>query len=254
MELIAQLPNFSQEWQQTLQWQPDAEQQRLLQQLYEGVLQGNQQVNLTRITDPHEFWEKHLWDSLYGVMPWLSEHTATSLAEYLPQVQSVIDIGTGGGFPGLPVAIALPPWQLTCLDSTRKKIAFLATLSQALGLSRVQTLADRAEVVGHHPSHREAYDLALIRAVGPATACAEYAMPLVKVNGMVVLYRGQWTSEEEKALKKSVSKLGGGQVWVQSATTPLSHSARHCIYICKAGPTPDAFPRAPGVPTKQPLA
>ncbi|HEY9763056.1 MAG TPA: 16S rRNA (guanine(527)-N(7))-methyltransferase RsmG [Trichocoleus sp.] len=254
MELIAQLPSFLQEWQQTLQWQPDAEQQRLLQQLYEGILQGNQQVNLTRITNPDEFWEKHLWDSLYGVMPWLSENNLVLPAECLPQVQTVIDIGTGGGFPGLPVAIALSSWQVTCLDSTRKKIAFLAGLSQSLGLSRVYTLAERAEAVGHDPLHRQAYDLALIRAVGPATVCAEYALPLVKVGGMVVLYRGQWTPEEEKALKQAVSQLGGEQVWVQAATTPLSYSARHCIYIHKVSPTAEEFPRAPGIPTKQPLA
>lgn len=254
MEPIAQLPNFLQEWQHTLQWQPNAEQQKLLQQLYEGILQGNQQVNLTRITDPHEFWEKHLWDSLFGIAPWLSGHASVPPAESLPQVETVIDIGTGGGFPGLPVAIALPDWQVTCLDSTRKKIAFLAGLSQSLGLNQVKTLAERAESAGHHPLHREAYDLALIRAVGPVTVCAEYALPLVKVNGMAVLYRGQWTPDEEKALNQAVAQLGGGQVWVQAVTTPLSHSVRHCIYIYKTSPTAGAFPRALGIPAKQPLA
>ncbi|MBD0334139.1 MAG: 16S rRNA (guanine(527)-N(7))-methyltransferase RsmG [Cyanobacteria bacterium Co-bin13] len=246
------LPTLGDTWQKTLQWQPDKSQRALFQKLYKGILQGNQQFNLTRITAPEEFWEKHLWDSLLGIAPWLlppeqSEGVAVP-------VQRVIDIGTGGGFPGLPVAIAKPDWQVTCLDSTRKKIAFLAELSQSLALPQVQTAADRAESFARHPAHRETYDLALIRAVGPATVCAEYALPLVKVNGRAVLYRGQWTADEAQALAKAAARLGGGDIEVQAATTPLSQGVRHCVYIRKHSPTPIEFPRTPGTAAKQPLA
>jgi 16S rRNA (guanine527-N7)-methyltransferase len=248
---FAALPALGETWQTTLHWQPDESQIARFQRLYEGILQGNQQLNLTRITTPEEFWEKHLWDSLLGIAPWLS--TETPLSTAVPPVQQVIDIGTGGGFPGFPVAIAQPHWQITCLDSTRKKIAFLADLSQSLGLPQVQTAADRAESFGRHPDNRETYDLALIRAVGPAPVCAEYALPLVKANGTAVLYRGQWTADEAKALAKAVAHLGGGDIEVKAATTPLSHGVRHCIYIRKRGTTPIEFPRGPGVPGKQPL-
>lgn len=246
------LPASLELWQSTVQWQPNEAQQQLFQQLYEGVVRGNQQLNLTRITTPEEFWEKHLWDSLYGVAPWLSEALSLPWQEAL-EIRSVIDIGTGGGFPGLPVAIANPSWTMTCLDSTRKKIAFLAELSQALGLPQVQTVADRAEQVGHQLQHREAYDLALIRAVGPAAVCAEYALPLLKVGGVAVLYRGQWTDLEEKGLRQALKPLGGGAIQVRAATTPLSQGMRHCVYIAKKRPTAEEFPRPAGIPTKQPL-
>ncbi|MBD2259684.1 16S rRNA (guanine(527)-N(7))-methyltransferase RsmG [Pseudanabaena sp. FACHB-2040] len=248
---FSSLPTLGDTWQKTLQWQPDKSQRALFQKLYKGILQGNQQFNLTRITAPEEFWEKHLWDSLLGIAPWLPTAEPSEIA--VPPVQRVIDIGTGGGFPGLPVAIAQPTWQITCLDSTRKKIAFLAELSQSLGLDQVQTAADRAESFGRHPAQRESYDLALIRAVGPVTVCAEYALPLVKVNGVAVLYRGQWTAAEASALGEAAARLGGGDIEVQAATTPLTQGVRHCLYIRKQSSTPVEFPRAPGTPAKQPL-
>lgn len=247
------LPIHLDVWQATLQWQPNSQQQALFQQLYEAMVQGNQQFNLTRITEPEAFWEKHLWDSLYGIAPWLSASPGALPEVALTPIQQVIDIGSGGGFPGLPVAIAQPNWHLTCLDSTRKKMAFLDTLSQTLGLTQVQTVTDRAETLGHHRHHREAYDLALIRAVGAAPVCAEYALPLLKVNGVAILYRGQWTEAEAHDLAQALPSLGGGEVWVAAATTPLSQSTRHCIYICKRNPTAAAFPRAAGIPAKQPL-
>ena len=122
------LPEMIDMWQHTLNWQPTIEQQRLFQQLYEAILQGNQQLNLTRITEPSEFWEKHLWDSLRGV--WLQEselrnQDSDSKNETQPQSLKLIDIGTGAGFPGLPVAIAFPHHVVTLLDSTRKKVTFL---------------------------------------------------------------------------------------------------------------------------------
>jgi 16S rRNA (guanine527-N7)-methyltransferase len=259
---MATMPEFEAEWQK-LGWQPSAMQQAQFQKLYELVLDGNRQLNLTRITEPTDFWEKHLWDSLRGIAPFLpnlnqvSEAlTETANSSLLPSDTplNVIDIGTGGGFPGLPAAIAQPSWKITLLDATRKKVQFLNTLISTLELQNVRTLVDRAEQTGHHPHHRAQYDLALLRAVASAPACAEYALPLLKIGGVAVLYRGQWTPEEADQLETAVAQLGGAIAFTDAFTTPITQGIRHCLYLRKVEPTPAKFPRAVGVPAQQPLS
>lgn len=246
------LPDQLEIWQQTLNWQPTAAQQDCYRQLYQEVLQGNQQLNLTRIVEPQEFWEKHLWDSLRGIKPWLDpaqpQHSLSA-----SQSLQVIDIGTGAGFPGVPIAIACPNWHVTLLDSTQKKIAFLQTLLATLALTTVQATVGRAEQVGQMAQHREQYDLALVRAVAAASVCAEYALPLLKQGGLAILYRGQWDDAETAALESAAKKLGGAVKQIESFVTPISHSARHCVYLEKIAPTRPAFPRPVGVPTQKPL-
>ena len=274
------LPAHLDLWQSTLNWQPTIEQQRLFQTLYTQILSGNQQLNLTRITAAEDFWEKHLWDSLSGVAPWLADTALADISAANPKAEietaidakgkstledesflplRMIDIGTGGGFPGIPAAIALssrpssPPIDLTLVDATRKKIFFLQTLCQQLRLSAT-CIADRAEALGRNIDHRETYDLALIRAVGSAATCAEYVMPFLKVGGQAVIYRGQWTPEETDALMPVIELLGGELTDLQSWQTPLTQSSRHCLFIHKEQPTPLDFPRAIGIPGKSPLA
>ena len=261
--MTAQLPNHLDLWQQTLNWQPTSEQQSLFQSLYEQILDGNQRLNLTRITNPEEFWEKHLWDSISGLAPWLAEEESAEAVE--PEEDGplrMVDIGTGGGFPGIPAAIALTPItgpiDLTLVDSTRKKIAFLQELCQALQLKShgIQSngLAIRAETLGQQSAHRETYDLALVRAVGPATTCAEYALPLLQIDGQAVLFRGQWSTEDTETLLPVLDLLGGELTDLQSWKTPLTQSTRHCLFIHKVAPTPDDLPRAVGIPSKIPLS
>ncbi|MEO1094566.1 MAG: 16S rRNA (guanine(527)-N(7))-methyltransferase RsmG [Cyanobacteria bacterium J06638_28] len=244
-------------WQQSLQWSPSATQQEYFQVLYTLILKGNEQMNLTRITQPDEFWEKHLWDSLSGLWPWLQ--ASADQPEWLTalstqSIHQVIDIGTGAGFPALPAAVVCPTWQVTLLDSVKKKIRFLTESFGELGLSNVRAIADRVEFLAHQPSHREQYDLALIRAVGSAPTCAEYTLPLLKVGGIAVLYRGQWTAEEAKQLAQATQQLGGEVLGVQPWQTPLTQGIRHCIYLRKSIPVSDDFPRPAGIPAKQPLA
>lgn len=241
------LPEMAEIWQETLNWQPTAQQQLQFQQLYELILEGNRQLNLTRITEPQEFWEKHLWDSLRGIAP--QQQFISSLQEGA----SVIDIGTGAGFPGIPVAIAVPNCTITLLDSTRKKITFLEKILSELALDNAKTLVGRVEEIGQQRQHRQSYDIALIRAVGTASACAEYALPLVKQGGLAVIYRGNWTEEETTALQNAVNQLGGVIEAIAQFTTPLSTSVRHCLYLRKITATPANFPRAVGVPTQKPL-
>ena len=250
---VPHVPDHAETWQQSLQWQPSSEQQQQFQTIYAGILSGNQQMNLTRITEPAEFWEKHLWDSLSGLAPWL--HPATERPAWATNpITTVIDIGTGAGFPGLPVAIALPTWQVTLLDSTQKKVRFLQEFVQAIGMNNVKAIADRAEFLAHQPSHREQYDLALVRAVGSAATCAEYALPLVRIGGIAVLYRGQWTDEDTKQLSSAAQQLGSRILHIHAWETPLTQGVRHCIYLQKKTLTADTFPRPVGIPAKQPLA
>ncbi|QHG16646.1 16S rRNA (guanine(527)-N(7))-methyltransferase RsmG [Nostoc sp. ATCC 53789] len=240
------LPEMAEIWQQTLNWQPTVQQQGQFQKLYELILEGNRQLNLTRITDPQEFWEKHLWDSLRGILPVLSGN--------LPLASpNIIDIGTGAGFPGVPVAMTVPNCTITLLDSTQKKITFLDNILTELALTNTKTLVGRAEEIGQYYKHRMAYDIALIRAVGAVSVCAEYTLPLLKQGGLAIIYRGNWTKDETTALQNAVKLLGGVIESIEQFTTPLSHSIRHCVYLRKVATTPIQFPRPIGVPTQKPL-
>ncbi|MBW4467037.1 MAG: 16S rRNA (guanine(527)-N(7))-methyltransferase RsmG [Pegethrix bostrychoides GSE-TBD4-15B] len=232
------------DWSQALGWTPSIQQQQQLQQIYQAILQGNQQLNLTRITEPSEFLEKHLWDSLRGVFPPLSASVTQPL--------SLIDVGTGAGFPGLPLALACPDWRVTLLDSTRKKVAFLEALAAELNLP-VQSIAGRAEQVGQMAKYRASFDIATIRAVAAPAICAEYTLPLLKLGGTAILYRGQWQAEEHQALESAAGQLGGVIERVDAFATPQSQSVRHCVYLKKVQSTPPEFPRLAGIPSQKPL-
>lgn len=240
-----QLPTLKEIWQNSLGWQPTQEQLVKWEKLYQEIILVNRQINLTRITQPQDFWEKHLWDSLVGVIN----------LDFLSYDDSlkVIDIGTGAGFPGLPIAIVFPHWQLTLLDSTRKKIQVINLFIEALNLPNCTTLIGRAEAIGHNKEHREKYNLALIRAVGEPSVCAEYVFPFLKLGGIGVLYRGNWQTQEELNLKIALKKLGGKIILIKQFKTPLTQSIRHFIYVKKVTPTPEQFPRAIGIPKQQPL-
>jgi 16S rRNA (guanine527-N7)-methyltransferase len=238
------LPPMNQVWSQTLHWQPSSTQEKLFQQVYEEVLAGNRQQNLTRITSPEDFWEKHLWDSLSGIV---------GLEEILTYKLQVIDVGTGAGFPGIPLAIAFPHWQITLLDSTRKKIHFVNDLIAKLKLDNATGIIARAEELGRIPGDRASYDLALVRAVSKPSVCAEYSLPFVKKGGLAVLYRGHWSEEDTESLTSAAAQLGSKIELIHPWETPITKGVRHCIYLRKHSTTPKNFPREVGVPEKQPL-
>ena len=241
----SQLPQMNSVWQQTLNWQPNSSQEQLFQQVYQEVLQANKIQNLTRITAPQDFWEKHLWDSLTGIV---------GLAEPDRQEKrEIIDIGTGAGFPGIPLAIAFPNWNITLLDSTRKKISFVNDTIAKLGLNNATGIVARAEALGRIPGDRQSYDIAMVRAVSKASVCAEYALPLVKIGGLAVLYRGHWSQEDTVNLRSAAGKLGAKIELIYPWETPISQGVRHCIYLRKHSGTSKKYPRDIGIPDKQPL-
>jgi len=246
-EIITNLPEMLDIWQKTLHWQPNIQQQEKLQKLYELIIEGNRQFNLTRITEPEEFWEKHLWDSLRGVAP------EGQFMSILNNAGSVIDIGTGAGFPGLPIAMIFPNSQVTLLDSTRKKINFIDDVINNMSINNAKTLVGRVEEIGQEYEHREKYDLAVIRAVGNVSICVEYALPLVKKRGLAIIYRGTWSEEENTSLEDAVELLGGNIELIEQFKTPLSESMRHCLYLRKIKNTPIHFPRDVGIPKQKPL-
>jgi 16S rRNA (guanine527-N7)-methyltransferase len=235
--------NNEQNWQETLRWQPDEHQKLQYQKLYEEIIEGNRKLNLTRITEPSDFWEKHLWDSVAGVV---------NLDKKQEELK-VIDLGTGAGFPGLPIAIACPLWHLTLVDSTNKKISFVRDLIDNLGLKNVIALTARSEQLGREKNHRETYDLALIRAVGQPSVCAEYTLPFVKVGGLAILYRGHWSDEDSLQLQSALEKLGGKLESIRELITPITNSVRNCIYLRKISAISSEFPRGVGIPNQHPL-
>ena len=239
-------PNLESIWNESIKWKPNEEEKKVFDLIHDEIIAGNKELNLTRITDEKDFWEKHLWDSLSVI------EKINNL--YLEKNNiNAIDIGTGAGFPGIPVAIANPSWQITLLDATRKKINFLQSLVEKLEIKNIQTLIGRAETIAKQKQYREFYDIALVRAVGKPSVCAEYALPFLKIGGMGILYRGNWTTEEQDSLDVAASQLGGKILSIAAFTTPLTNSIRHCVYLEKISPTPIKFPRGVGIPSQNPL-
>ena len=241
---VNQLQHLIDTWPDTLDWSVTPYCCQLCR-LYQGILDGNQRLNLTRIIDPQDFLEKHLWDSLAGIL-------LSPVCRSVTQV-SLIDIGTGGGFPGLPVAMIYPHWSVMLMDSTRKKIKFLNGLGQQLGLENIHCVTGRAETLGQASTHRERYQLATLRAVGSAALCAEYGLPFLQLGGTLVLYRGQWQPSDAAELTAACELLGGKVTTVIPHETPWTHSQRHYVYVQKINPTPADYPRANGIPKQSPL-
>ncbi len=216
------LPLMAEIWQETMGWLPSSDQQELFSQFYQQILVGNQQLNLTRITEVTEFWEKHLWDSLRGIQPLLNL-TATP--------RKIIDIGTGAGIPGIPISIALPDSQVVLLDSTHKKIRFLDELITKIKLPNVTTLVGRAEQINQQANHCYQYDLVTVRAVAKVDVCVKYSVPFLKANGLAILYRGNWTEEEANQLNHILPSHKAEIAEITSFTTPITQGIRHCIYL-----------------------
>lgn len=207
------------------------------------LLEWNQRMNLTGITEPAEITIKHYLDSL-TLVPVITDFDGLRL----------IDVGTGAGFPGLALAIALPRLRVTLLDATKKKLRFIEHVGEALGLSNIQTLHARAEDAGRQKSiHREAYDIVTARAVAPMPALMEYTLPLAKCGGQVVAMRGTDAYEESNAAARAIEVLGGELFTIEEIELPTLDNPRYLVVIDKIAATPRRYPRAAGTPTRQPI-
>lgn len=206
------------------------------------LLAWNEKVNLTAITAPQEVAVKHVVDSL-----------SCYDAGFFPAGCSLVDVGTGAGFPGLPLKIYRPDIRLTLLDSLNKRLAFLAEVVARLGLTGVALVHARAEEAGRQKDHRERYQVATSRAVARLNALAELCLPLVDVGGHFVALKGAQYREELDEAGRAIALLGGKVEAVRPVRLPGLDDSRAVIYIRKAAPTPSAYPRRPGMPEKKPL-
>lgn len=222
----------------------DPDQVAKLKRYYELLIEGNKKTNLTRIVDEREAVVKHFYDSL------------TVLSVLPPELREAplrfIDVGTGGGFPGIPLLIVCPNWHGTLMDATGKKVAFLAESISALGLNGV-ALHGRAEEVARDPAHRDRYDLAFARAVAEMSALSELCLPFVKVGGRFVAMKGSTGEAELDKAQKAIRLLGGGEIAVSSLELPEGMGERRLITVQKLTATPKAYPRRTGMPTQKPL-
>jgi 16S rRNA (guanine527-N7)-methyltransferase len=213
------------------------------------LLDWNRRVNLTSITEPEDVETRHFLDSLTSAAPLLARWGVAGAQSPL----RCIDVGSGGGFPGVPLKVALPRLQVTLLESTGKKADFLDALVAALALDRVAVIAERAETLAHAPAHREAYDVAFARALGPLPVLLELTLPFLRVGGLVVAARRGDVPAELGAASYAREALGGGLVEVVPVTVPPLDDGRVLVVVEKARPTPAAYPRRPGMPAKRPL-
>jgi 16S rRNA (guanine527-N7)-methyltransferase len=231
-----------------LGWTPDPSQWDRLQALNEELKSWNARVNLTRLVEGDDYWIGQIFDSL-----WPLRHLLTQEGGGAETLQ-VIDVGTGGGFPGLAVAIALPRAQLTLVDSVGRKIEAVRAMAAALGLAdRVELRWERVERSGRSPECRGRFDLAIARAVAAAPVVAEYLVPLLAPGGQAVLYRGQWGPDDQRALERAAAPLRASLESVEAIELPAGRGVRHAVRLRPLGPCPAAYPRPVGVALKSPL-
>ncbi|NDJ78192.1 MAG: 16S rRNA (guanine(527)-N(7))-methyltransferase RsmG [Chloroflexi bacterium] len=216
--------------------------QRAFSVYADELLAWNDKFNLTAITAPDAIAMRHFLDSL-----------AVILAVTLLPGQRVIDVGTGAGFPGLPLRLLHNYIELTLLEATAKKTTFLDHITRLLELDNVRILNARAEEAGQDTAEREHYDVVLARAVAQMPALAEYLLPLCKVGGMCVALKGENAVAEVQQAENALRILGGHVERVITVELPQVPETHHLVVIKKVAATPPKYPRRPGVPTKRPL-
>ena len=204
------------------------------------LLEWNEKINLTAITEEDDIILKHFVDSL-------------RISKYIKEGKTIVDVGTGAGFPGIPVKIARKDVKVTLVDSLNKRILFLQDVIEKLQLKQIETLHFRAEEFGQNKKYRESFDIATSRAVANLSTLVEYLLPLVKVGGICICMKGSEIKEELESSKNAIQTLGGEIEQIEEFTLPESDIKRNIVVIKKVKGTPKRYPRKPGTPSKEPL-
>ena len=204
------------------------------------LLEWNEKINLTAITNEEEIILKHFVDSL-------------TINKYIEEGKSIIDVGTGAGFPGIPIKILREDLKVTLLDSLNKRINFLNEVIEKINLKNIECIHGRAEEFGKNKNYREKYDFATSRAVANMSTLSEYLIPFVKIGGKVLAMKGDKAEEELEEAKKAIKLLGGKVENIDNFYLPDSDIKRNIIIIKKIEKTERKFPRKPGTPAKEPI-
>jgi len=211
----------------------------------ELLVQWNQKINLTSLKTPQEIIIKHFLDSISCIK---------IINKYI-RVEGIhiIDVGTGAGFPGIPIKIVCPSISLSLLEARKKKTIFLEKITKEINFQKVEILNGRAETFGKCPDYRQKYDIVLSRALAFLSTLSEYCLPLVRVGGLFVAQKGRSYKEEIDKALKAVQFLGGELIGVESVRIPFINQERHLLIIKKIKDTPSEYPRKEGIPQKRPL-
>lgn len=206
------------------------------------VLEWNKKVNLTAITQEDAFTQKHFIDSIM-IAPFIEKN----------DIKDMIDIGTGAGFPGIPISILYPEKKMVLVDSLKKRVQFLNEVIKELKLKNIVALHDRAEILGQNSQHREQYDLCVSRAVAKLNVLSEYCLPFVRLGGYFAAYKSQSIKEEIENSQYAIDQLGG-RLFDTDDFTSLDFQLEHqIVYLKKEKKTPKKYPRNAGIPSKKPL-
>ena len=209
---------------------------------HEMLLDWNTRMNLTALTAPEDVAVKHIIDSL----------TAYDAALF-DGARTLIDVGTGAGLPGIPLAVYAPHLTVTLLDSLNKRVRFLTEVTAAMGLQNVRCIHARAEEAARTAEHRAAYDIAVSRAVARLPILLEYTLPFVRVGGTLLALKGRAYAEEQKEARRAAEVLGGGRITARPVHLPGLDDVRAILTVTKERQTPAAYPRGGGAPTRRPL-
>ena len=204
------------------------------------LIEWNKKINLTAIVKPEEIILKHFIDSL-------------TINTYIDENQMIVDVGTGAGFPGIPIKIYRPDLKVVLVDALNKRINFLNEVIQELELKNIETVHSRIEDFGKNNKYRESFDIVTARAVANLSVLSEYLLPLANIGGKCICMKGNEVSEECDNGKKAIEILGGKILNIDSFQLPGSNISRNIIVLQKTKKTPSRYPRKPGIPKKEPL-
>ena len=204
------------------------------------LIEWNEKMNLTAIIEPNEIILKHFIDSI-------------TILKYIKDNSTVVDVGTGAGFPGIPLSIMNPTLKITLVDSLNKRLIFLQEVIKELNLKNVELIHARAEEFGRNKKYREKFDIATSRAVANLATLSEYLLPLVKINGQAISMKAGNASQEIEEAQKAIKTLGGHINRIDEFYLPQTDIARTIIIIDKIKETPNQYPRKAGTPSKEPI-